>query len=108
MIKEYAQNLQMQGITLEQFYQFTNMTEDKLKDEYKEQATKRVTYRLILDAIIKEESIDATEEEVNKEIEDLSNKYKMSVEEFTNNFGTEMIKYELKVRKVFDLLKGNK
>lgn len=106
MIKEYGQNLQMQGISLEQFYQFTNMTEDKLKEEYKEQATKRVTYRLILDAIIKEEKIDATEEEVNKEVSELSKKYQMSEEEFTNNFGTEMIKYELKVRKVFDLLKG--
>ncbi len=108
MIKEYGQNLQMQGISLEQFYQFTNMTEDKLKEEYKEQATKRVTYRLILDAIIKEEKIDVSDEDVNKEVAELAKNYQMSEEEFTNNFGTEMIKYELKVRKVFDLLKGNK
>ena len=108
MLKEYAQNLKMQGISLEQFFQFTNMTEDKLKEEYKETATKRVTYRLILDAIIKEEKIEANEDEVNAEIEELSSKYKMTKEEFTNNFGTHMIEYELKVRKVFDILKGEK
>lgn len=108
MLKEYAQNLQMQGISLEQFYKFTNMTEDKLKEEYKEQATKRVTYRLVMDAIIKEEKIEATEKEVEEEIEKLAKQYQMSAEEFTNNFGSEMIKYEIKVQKVFNLLKGEK
>ncbi len=106
MIKEYGQNLQMQGISLEQFYQFTGMSEDKLREEYKEQATKRITYRLILDEIIKKEKIEADEKEVDKELEDLAQKYNMSKEEFTNNFGSEMIRYELKVRKVFDILKG--
>lgn len=108
MIREYSQNLQMQGISLDQFYKFTGMTEESLKAEYKEQAAKRVTYRLILDAIIEAEKIDATEEEVNKEIEELSKKYNMTTEEFTNNFGSEMMKYELKARKVFNLLKGIK
>lgn len=106
MIKEYAQNLQMQGISLEQFFQFTGMSEDKLKEEYKEQATKRVNYRLVLDAIMKKEGIEATEEEVDKEVEELAGKYKMTAEEFTNNYGTEMIRYEVKIKKVFDLLKG--
>ncbi len=106
MINEYSQNLQMQGISLEQFYKFTNMTEESLKKEYKEQATKRVTYRLILDAIIKAENIEVSDEDVEKEIDDLAKKYNMSSEDFTNNFGNETVKYELKVRKVFDLLKG--
>ncbi len=108
MVREYGQNLQMQGISLEQFYQFTGMSEDKLKEEYKEQATKRVTYRLIMDAIIKEENIEVDEKEVDKEIKDLAQKYNMTEEEFTNNFGSEMIRYELKVRRVLDILKGVK
>ena len=106
MLHEYEQNLKMQGISLEQFMQFTGLTHDKLMEEYKETATKRVTYRLILDAIIKKEKIDATEKEVDKEVSELAKKYKMEKEQFINQFGTETVKYELKFKKVIDLLKG--
>ena len=108
MIQEYSQNLQMQGISLEQFYQFTGLTEDKLMEEYKEQATKRVTYRLMIEAIIKKENIEVTDEEMNREVSEIADKYKMTKEEFFKNFGEEMVKYDLKVRKVFDMLKGEK
>lgn len=109
MLDEYSRNLQMQGITLEQFYQFTGMNQEKLESEYHEKAHERVTYRLMLNAIIKEEKIDVTEEEIDNEVEELSKKYQMTKEEFLKAFGgTEMIKYDLQVRKVFDLLKGIK
>ena len=108
MVHEYERNLQMQGISLDQFYKFTGMTEDKLMSEYTEQAKKRVTYRLILDAIIKKEKIDATEKEVDKEIDEVSKKYNMTKDEFTNQYGTETIKYEIKFKKVIELLKGEK
>lgn len=108
MIQEFAQNVQMQGISLEQFFQFSGMSEDKLREEYKEQATKRVTYRLMIEAIIKKEKIDVTEEELNKEAEEMASKYQMSKEDFFERFGEEMIRYDLKVHKVFDLLKGEK
>ena len=106
MLHEYEQNLKMQGISLEQFMQFTGLTHDKLMEEYKETATKRVTYRLILDAIIKKEKIDATDKEVDKEVSELAKKYNMEKEQFINQFGTETVKYELKFKKVIDLLKG--
>lgn len=108
MIREYDQNLQMQGISLQQFCQFTNMTIDKLKEEYKESATKRVTYRLMIDAIIEKEKIKATDKEIDKYIEDLAIKYQMTKEEFTKNYGTEAIAYQIKAEKVFALLKGEK
>lgn len=108
MVEEYGQNIQMQGITLEQFYQFTGLTEEKLREEYKEQATKRVTYRLMIEAIIKAEKIEVSEEEIDKEVSEMSSKYQMTKEEFFNHFGEEMVKYDLKVRKVFSLLKGEK
>ena len=106
MVHEYERNLQMQGISLEMFLQFTNMTEEKLMEEYKEQATKRVTYRLVLDAIIKEEKIDATEKEINEEVKSLAEKYKMTADEFIEQYGTETVRYELKFNKVVALLKG--
>lgn len=108
MVQEYGQNLQMQGITLEMFYQFTGLSEEKLYEEYKEQATKRVTYRLMIEAIIKKEKIEITEDELDAEASSLAEKYQMTKEEFFKNFGEEMIRYDLKVRKVFDILKGEK
>ena len=106
MVHEYEENLQMQGISLEQFFKFTNLTEEKLMDEYKEQATKRVTYRLVLDAIIKAEKIDVTDKEVDEEIEKIVIKNQMTKDEYINQYGTERIKYELKFEKVLSLLKG--
>lgn len=108
MVHEYEQNLQMQGISLEQFFQFTGLSMDKLEEEYKEQAIKRVTYRLMIEAIIKAENIDVTETEMDEEVTKIADKYKMTKEDFFKNFGEEMVKYDLKVKKVFDILKGEK
>lgn len=106
MVHEYEENLQMQGISLEQFFKFTNLTEEKLMEEYKEQATKRVTYRLVLDAIIKEEKIEVSDKEIDEEIEKIVIKNKMTKDEYINQYGTERIRYELKFEKVISLLKG--
>jgi len=108
MIEEYSQNLQMQGINLEMFYQFTGLTEEKLKEEYQDQASKRVKYRLMLEAIINKENIDVDHKELDKEVTIIADKYQMTKEDFFKNFGEEMVKYDLKVRKVFDMLKGTK
>ena len=107
MIKEYEQNLKMQGITLEQFYQFTNSDEEALKGQMREEALKRVTYRLMLEEIAKEEKIEITDEEAKEEVKKLSEKYQMKEEEFLMNFGgLDLVKYDLKMRKAMDVLKG--
>ena len=109
MIDEYSRNLQMQGITLEQFFQFTGLNYDKLEEEYHDKAKDRVTYRLMIGAIIKKENITVTDEEANKEAEDMAVKYQLTKDEFLKQFGgLEMIKNDLQVKKVFDMLKGNK
>lgn len=108
MVKEYAQHLQMQGISIDQFYKFANMTEDKLKEEYKESATKRVTDRLIIDAIMAKEKIEATDEEIDALALEYATKYQMTKEEFKNQFGIEVLNYEVKIKKVFELLKEGK
>ena len=108
MIKQYEENLKMQGITLEQFYQFTNSDEAALKDQMKEEALKRVKSRLLLEEIVKEEKIETTKEEVSKEAEELATKYGMKQDEFLKLFGgEEMVKYDLEMRKAIDLLKDN-
>ena len=99
----------MQGITLEQFYQFTNSNEDMLKEQMKDEAVKRIKYRLMLEEIIKLEKLTATDEEADKEASEIASKYGMEKEDFLTQFGgLEMIKYDLEMRKAIDVLKGNK
>jgi trigger factor len=109
MVHQYEEHLRMQGITLEQFFQFTNSNEQALMDQMHDEAKNRVLYRLVLEAIVKEEKIEVSEEEANKEAEELAKKYQMSKDEFLNAFGgLDMIKYDLTMKAAVDVLKGNK
>ena len=108
MIKQYEENLKKQGITLEQFYKFTNSDEALLRSQMKEEAEKRVSSRLLLEAIMKEEKIEVASEDVDKEASDLASKYNMKKEEFLNLFGgLEMVEYDMKMRKAIEILKEN-
>lgn len=107
ILRQYEENLKMQGLTLEQFYQFTNSDEAALKEQMKDEATKRVTYRLMLEAIAKAEKIEITDEKANEEAETLAKRYQMPVDEFLKAFGgIEMIKYDLEMRGAIDVLKS--
>lgn len=108
MIRQYEENLKMQGITLEQFYKFTNSDEAALKDQMKEEALKRVKERLLLEAIKEKENIKATDEEVEQEADNLAKKYNMAKDEFLKLFGgLEMVSYDLEMRKAIEFLKDN-
>ena len=108
MVEHFAEHISMQGISIEQFYQYTNSSKEALKEQYKEEALKRIKYRLILEEIIKKEKIEVTEEEVNAEIEELAKKYNMTKEEVKKQYGENLdyIKYDLEVRKAFEVIKG--
>ena len=109
MVHQYEEHLRMQGITLEQFFQFTNSNEQALMDQMHDEAKNRVLYRLVLEAIVKAENIEVSDEEANKEAEELANKYQMTKDEFLNAFGgLEMIKYDLTMKAAVDVIKGNK
>ena len=106
MVEQYAERLKMQGITLEQFYKFTNSSEDALKAQMHEEAEKRVKLRFAIDEIIELEKIDATDEEANKDAEEKAKKHGMDKDEYIKAFGgLEMLKYDIKVQKVLDILK---
>lgn len=108
MLRQYEENLKMQGITLEQFYQFTNADEQALRDQMKEEATKRVSARFLLEEIKKVENIEVTDEEAEKEAEELATKYQMEKDEFVKLFGgIEMVKYDTEMRRTIEFLKDN-
>ncbi len=107
MVKQYEETLKMQGLSLEQFYQFTNSDESKLREQMKEEAVKRITFRLMLEEIAKVEKIEISDKDANKEVKDMASKYQMKEDEFLNAFGgIEMVKYDLKMRKAIEILKG--
>lgn len=106
MLKQYEENLKMQGLTLQQFYQFTNSDEQALKDQMHEEAEKRVLYRLMLEEIAKNEKIEIDDKKANEEAEKLAEKYQMKKDEFLKLFGgLEMVKYDLKMRGAMEALK---
>lgn len=84
MVEEFAQNIAMQGISFEQYMQFTGATVEQLTEQVKPQAQARVESSLVLEAIVKAESIEATEEEYNKEIEDMASKYQMEADKISD------------------------
>ena len=108
MIRQYEENLKMQGLTLQQFYQFTNSDETALKDQMREEAEKRVASRLLLEAIKVEEKIEIADDEAKKEAEELAKKYNMEKDEFLKLFGgIEMVKYDMEMRRAIEILKEN-
>ena len=107
MIKQYEETLKMQGLSLEQFYQFTNSDESKLREQMKEEANKRITYRLMLEEIAKVEKIEIDDKTVEEEAKTMASKYRMKEDEFLKEFGgIEMLRYDLKMRKSIEILKG--
>jgi trigger factor len=107
MVHQYEENLRMQGLTLEQFYQYTNSNEEALIDQMHDEAKNRVVYRLILEAIVKAEKIKVTDKQAEKEAEEIATKYQMKKEDFLKTMGgLEMIKYDLEMKAAMDVLKS--
>lgn len=107
MIHQYEENLKMQGITLEMFYQFTNSNEEMLHEQMKEEAIKRVKYRFMLEEIAILEKIEISDEDASKEADEIANKYQMTKEDLLKEFGgLDMIKYDMKMQRVLDIIKG--
>ena len=109
MLSQYEENLKMQGITLQQFYQFTNSDETALKDQMQPEAVNRVKFRLMLEEIAKAEKIEIDDETAEQEAEKLAKKYQMEKDEFLDNFGgLDMIKYDYQMRQAIEVLKQDK
>lgn len=107
MVHEYGHNLEMQGINLEMFYQYTNSDEQALREQMRNDAEKRVKYRFMLEEIADLEKVNVTDKQVDKEAEKLAKHYNVSKEEFlAHSGGVEAIRYDLKIQKVIDIIKG--
>ena len=106
LIHRFEDNLRMQGISLDLYYEFTKTTHEDLHKQMEGEAKKNVLYRLILEELVKLEKVEVTLEEGEAEADKLATKYNMKKEDLLKEFGgLEMIMYDLEVHKVFDKLK---
>lgn len=108
MIREFEYRLQYQGMNIDDYYKYTNTTRDMLASQYRERAEKNVRTRLVMNAIIKAESIEATEEEINAKIAEFAKGAGKTVDEFKKDITEQQINYivnDVVMDKLFDFLK---
>lgn len=107
MLEDFARNMQYQGLTMEQYMQFTGTTQEQLLEQMKPQAIRRIKTRLVLEEIAKVEDIQITDEEFDKEVEKLAETYKMEVEKVRELLGeaeAKQMKEDMAVQKAVDLV----
>lgn len=107
MVDDFAQRMQMQGLTMQQYMQYTGMDISKMVEQMKPQAEKRIKTRLVLEKIAETENVEVTEEDINNELEKMASMYKMEVDKLKEYMGDaekESMKKDLAVQKAVDLL----
>ena len=107
MTQEFAQRLQSQGLSLEQYMQLTGMTPQKMLEELKPQALKRIQSRLVLEAVVAAENIEASEEDFDKEIENMAEMYNMEADKLRDLVGEdekEQVRMDIAVQKAVDFV----
>lgn len=110
IVDEFSQRLQMQGLTMEQYMQFTGMNAQMLAEQTKPQAMKRIQSRLVLEAVAKAENLAATEDEYEEEIKRMAEKYQMEadkIKEMLGAKGKDQVLADLAVNKAVEFLTEN-
>ncbi|WJY28148.1 MULTISPECIES: trigger factor [Sporosarcina] len=108
MLEEFGQRLQMQGMNLDLYYQFSGQDEDALRSQMHDDAINRVRVSLTLEAIGKEENVEISEEEINEELDKMSKQFNMDIEQIKTALGgTSMLENDLRFNKTVQLLVDN-
>ncbi|MET3682566.1 trigger factor [Alkalibacillus flavidus] len=109
MLQEFEQRLQMQGMTLDMYYQFAGQSEDDLKEQMREDAGKRVRTNLTLEAIAAAENLEVTEQDIEDQLQEMASMYQTDVEQLKQMLGgnTDALNEDLKLKKAIDFLAEN-
>ena len=108
MIHQFEDQLKMQNLKMDQYLEFSGMTHEDLHKNMEPEAIKRIKYRYLLEAVAEAEKIEVTEEEAEKDAEEMAQNYGISKEELLEAFGSmEVLKYDAKMRKTLEFLKEN-
>ena len=103
-MNEFMGNMQRQGISPEMYFQITGTTQEDLHKQYEADADKRVKTNLVIEAVAAAEGFDATEEEIQKEINDLAAEYNMEVSQVSSLLSPEMLKHDITMKKAVELI----
>ena len=107
MVNDYARRLESQGISFKQYVEITGMTAEKIGEQMKPQALKRIQTRLVLEAVVKAENITASDEDVDAQFDKMAEAYKMEKDQIKGMFGEEQmaqLREDLAVQKAIDFL----
>ncbi len=105
MMKQFGEQLRMQGLTMDQYFQFTGSSHDDMHKQMEPEATKRVKYRYLIEEVADAEKVEVSEKEAEAEAEKMAAEYGVSKEEFLSHFGgLETVKYDMRMRKALEVL----
>ena len=107
MLEDFAMRLQQQGLSVEQYFQYTGMSADKIMEEMKPEAVKRIKNSLVLEAVAKAENIEVSEEEFEAELQKMADMYKMEIEkikEFMQDAEAKQMKDDIAIQKAVELI----
>ena len=106
MLQEFEQRIQMQGMTLENYYQFSGETEEGIREQMKEDALKRVKSNLTLEAILEAEELEVEEADIDAELEEMAKMYSMEKEQILGMLGgnADVLKEDLKIKKAMNFI----
>ena len=105
LVREFSEKLQYQGLKLEDYLKYCNTNLDNFKATLKDEANKRIGYRLIMDAIVEAEKLEVTDEELETGLNETSKEYGMSKEDFLKQIGSkELFKYDLLMKKAMKVV----
>ncbi len=106
MMREFEQRLQMQGMTIDNYFQFSGQSEDELKEQMKNDAELRVKTNLTLEAILEEEKLEVSEEDIDQELEEMASLYNMEKDQILGMLGgnADVLKEDLKIKKAINFI----
>lgn len=110
MVNEFAQQLSYQGLSIEQYFQFSGMTKEKFMETAEPEALRRIKSRLVLEAVAKAENIEVTEDDLNAELEKMAETYQMEADKLKELVGDsekEAIKLDIAVQKAVDFVRDS-
>ncbi|MCR5787735.1 MAG: trigger factor [Bacilli bacterium] len=108
MIHDVEHKLQMQGLTIEQYYEFTGLTHEKMHEQMHDEAVKRIKYRYLIEAVADAEKIEFTKKEVDAKADEMAKNYGITKDELLKAYGSdEIVKYDMKMHKALEIIKEN-
>ena len=107
MINQFGEQLKMQGISVDQYLQFTGSTREDLHKQMEPEALRRVKYRYLIEEVANKEKIEINDKDAEEEATKMAESYGVDKEEFLSHFGgLEVVKYDMRMRKALEILSG--